>query len=109
MLFGELLEAGYDVQPSPGLAQALAVLLQDTVVPRLIVLDVQGDEHATPQSVERLLSLTPGIPLILIVGTIDKAHWAPLESRVAAVLHRPITIGKIVEAVKRVLGAGKPG
>ena len=108
LLFGELLEAGYDVHPSPGFALALGALLQNAIAPRLIVLDVQGDEHATPKSVERLLTLKPGIPLILVVGTIDKALWEPLESRVAAVLHRPVTIGRIVEAVKQAIALAKP-
>jgi DNA-binding NtrC family response regulator len=109
LLFGELIEAGYDVSPSPGFAPALGVLLQNAVVPRLIVLDVQGDEHATPKSVEHLLTLKPGIPLILIAGTVNKALWDALESRAAAVLHRPITIGRIVETVRRVLAAAGPG
>jgi DNA-binding NtrC family response regulator len=109
LLFGELLEAGYDVSPSPGFAPALGVLLQNAIVPSLIVLDVQGDEHATPKSVEHLLTLKPRIPLILIVGTIDKALWDPLESRVVAVLHRPITIGGIVETVKKALPDAEQG
>ena len=59
LLFGELLEAGYDVLPVAGFAPALGLLLQHAVIPRLILLDVQGDEHATPQSVEHLLAQIP--------------------------------------------------
>ncbi len=103
LLFGELLEAGYDVLPVAGFASALGLLLQHAVIPRLIVLDVQGDEHATPQSVEHLLGLIPGTRLLLLVGAIDAALWKPLEGRVAAVLHRPITIGGVVEAVQQIL------
>jgi DNA-binding NtrC family response regulator len=109
LLFGELLEAGYDVSPSPGFAPALGVLLQNAIVPSLIVLDVQGDEHATPKSVEHLLTLKPGIPLILIVGKVNKALWDSLESRVVATLHRPLTIGGIVEAIRKALADAKPG
>ena len=108
LLFGELLEAGYDVLPLPGLAPALGTFLQHAVAPRLILLDVQGDEHATPKSVEHLAALSPGVPLILIVGSIDKALWDPLDRGVAALLHRPITIGQIVETVKQTLAAASP-
>jgi DNA-binding NtrC family response regulator len=103
LLFGELLEAGYDVLPVAGFASALGLLLQHAVVPRLILLDVQGDEHATPESVEHLLGLIPRARLLLLVGAIDAALWKPLEGRVAAVLHRPITIGRAVEAVQQIL------
>jgi DNA-binding NtrC family response regulator len=108
LLFGELLEAGYDVVPVPGFAPALGTLLQHAVAPRLILVDVQGDEHATPKSVEHLTELSPGIPFILIVGSIDKTLWDPLEQRVAALLYRPITIGQVVETVKQKLPAANP-
>ena len=103
LLFGELLEAGYDVLPVAGFALALGLLLQRSVIPRLILVDVQGDEHATPQSVEHLLELIPRARLLLLVGSIDAALWKPLEGRIAAVLHRPITIGRVVEAVQQIL------
>jgi DNA-binding NtrC family response regulator len=103
LLFGELLEAGYDVLPVAGFASALGLLLQHAVIPRLIVLDVQGDAHVTPQSVEHLLGLILGTRLLLLVGAIDAALWKPLEGRVAAVLHRPITIGGVVETIQQIL------
>jgi DNA-binding NtrC family response regulator len=103
LLFGELLEAGYDVLPVAGFVSALGLLLQHAVSPRLILLDVQGDEHATPESAEHLLGLIPEVRLLLLVGVIDAALWQPLEGRVAAVLHRPITIGRVVEAVQEIL------
>jgi response regulator RpfG family c-di-GMP phosphodiesterase len=103
LLYGELLEAGYDVLPASGFAVALGLLLEHSVVPRLILLDVQGDEHATPHSVEHLAAQIPDARLLVLVGAIDRALWEPLEGRVAALLHRPITIGRIVEKVKEFL------
>jgi hypothetical protein len=103
LLFGELLEAGYDVLPVPGLAPALGLLLRHVVIPRLILLDVQGDEHATPQSVEHLLARLPGARSLLLVGAINAALWEPLQGRVTALLRRPITIGRVVETVKQIL------
>jgi CheY-like chemotaxis protein len=105
LLFGELLEAGYDVLPVPGFAPALGLLLQHAVIPRLILLDVQGDEHATPQSVDYLLAQIPEARLFLVVGAIDAALWDPLQGRVTALLRRPITIGRVVQTVKQILSA----
>ncbi|HUE17002.1 MAG TPA: hypothetical protein VMR25_22685 [Planctomycetaceae bacterium] len=103
LLFAELLEACYEMMPVPGMGLALGALLQGSVEPRLILLDVQGDEQATPQSVEHLLTLISGVPLILVVGSIDRSSWESVQPRVAALLARPITIGGIIETVKQTL------
>ena len=105
LLYGELLEAGYEVLPVPGMAPALGRLLQHSVGPRLVLLDVHEDPDGTPQSVRYLLTLIPGIPLVLVIGSINRNLWEPVEHQVAAVLVRPITIGKILEAVQRILPA----
>jgi DNA-binding NtrC family response regulator len=105
LLNGELLEAGYDVLPVPGMALALGRLLKHAVEPRLVLLDVREDPEATPQSVRYLLTLIPGIPLILVVGSINRDLWEPIADQVAAMLVRPVTIGKIIEAVQRILPA----
>jgi CheY-like chemotaxis protein len=107
LLFGELLEAGYDVLPLPGYAPTLARLLKHSVAPRLILLDVQGDEHVTPQSVEHLATLVPDVPVVVIAGSIDRALWELLAASLAAILYRPITIGRIVERVQEILPTAK--
>ncbi len=101
LLCGELLEAGYDVKPVAGLAVALGALLQKSVEPRLILIDVRDDPEAAASTVEHLLTLVPAVPLILVVDSIDRSAWEALRSRVAAWLARPITIGKILEIVKQ--------
>ncbi len=103
LLYGELLEAGYDVMPVPGLALALGRVLQHSAEFQLILLDVQGDADATPLSVQHLATLVPGVPLIVVVGSIDRSLWEPVRSSVAALLARPITIGSVVKAVKQTL------
>jgi len=108
LLYGELLEAGYDVKPVPGLAVALGFLLQKSVEPRLIVLDVHDDADATPKSAEYLLTLSSGVPAIAIVGSVDRAAWEALQTRLAALLPRPIAIGKIIEIVKQILPVENP-
>jgi DNA-binding NtrC family response regulator len=81
----------------------LGSLLQKSVEPRLILIDVRDDPEATPNSVQHVLELVPDVPLILLVGSIDRSAWETLRSRVAVWLARPITIGEIVEIVKQTL------
>ena len=104
LLYGELLEAGYDVLPVPGIAVALGRLLQHSVEPRLVLLDAHEGPEGTPQAVRYLLTLVPGMPLVLVIGSINRAQWEPIADQVA-LLVRPITIGKIIEAVQRILPA----
>jgi DNA-binding NtrC family response regulator len=103
LVYGELLEAGYHVKPVPGLALALGDLLQKSVEPRLILIDVRDDAEATPQAVQHLLSLVPGVPAMAVVGVFDRSAWEAIQPRFAALLARPVTIGKIVEVVKQTL------
>jgi DNA-binding NtrC family response regulator len=103
LLYGELLEAGYDVKPVTGLAVAVGFLLQKSIEPRLILIDVRDDPEATPNSVQHVLELVPDVPVILLVGSIDRSAWETLRSRVAAWLARPIKIGRIVQIVKQTL------
>ena|SRR5579872_6877239 len=103
LLFGELLEAGYDVTPIPEFERALGDVLQHLVEPRLILIDVGDDEKLTPHAVDYLLKAAPAVPVIVLVGTINRAEWETMTPRLAALLRRPITIGAIVETVKGVL------
>jgi len=103
LLYGELLEAGYDVKPVPGLAVALGFLLQKSVEPRLIVLDIHDDSDATPKSVQHLFTLSPDVPAIVIVGLMDHPAWEALQTPKATLLTRPISIGKVVDVVKQFL------
>ena len=99
----ELQDRGYDVMALPGLRYAVKALVDERVVPLLIVLDVHDDEDATPRRVEQLLDLAPDAPLILIVGVYDRATWEPLRVRAAAWLQRPVSVGEVAEAVERVM------
>lgn len=103
LLFAELKEAGYDVSPLPDLSYAIRAVLLRLLWPRLILLDVCGDRHATPAEVERLLKLAPGVPVVLIAGTLLRESWEPLRPRLAALLHRPISIGDVVGVVRRAI------
>ena len=103
LFFAELLEGGYEVTPVPGVMYAVRSLLLKVVAPSLILVDVHGDPHAALKEVEHLLALAPGVPLVLVVGAMEIASWEPLRSRVAALLRRPISVGEVVEVVRRML------
>ena len=103
LFFAELLEAGYEVTPVPGVMYAVRAMLLKVIAPSLILVNAHGDPHATPKDVENLLALAPGVPLILVVGAMEIASWEPLRSRVTALLRRPIAVGEIIDAVRRTL------
>lgn len=103
LTLAELQEAGYEVMAVPGLRYGLRALRRGLVVPPLIVLDVHDDAEATPERAAQLLALAPGVPLILIVGAFERAQWEPLRPQVAAWLTRPVTVGEVVAAVRRLL------
>jgi hypothetical protein len=42
------------------------------------------------------------VPLILVADSIGNELWEPLRPRVAALLRRPIHVGEIVDAVRRI-------
>ena len=108
LLFAELLEAGYDVLPLPSLSQAIRLLSRRVLVPPLILVDM-GAEGGEPNLIERLLAVARGVPLVLVAGAMNKPGCEPFRSKVAAVLHRPVSIGEIVAAVRRILPPHRPG
>jgi hypothetical protein len=101
LLYAQLLEAGCQVLPLPGLVYAVRAILMRLVTPSLILLDTHDDGRATPANVEKLLSLMPKTPLILIVGALDNSRWEPLRRRVTQLLRRPVSVGEVVAAVQR--------
>jgi hypothetical protein len=52
--------------------------------------------------VDDLLALLRDVPLILVADSIGNELWEPLRPRVAALLRRPIHVGEIVDAVRRI-------
>jgi DNA-binding NtrC family response regulator len=103
LILAELQEAGYEVMAVPGLRYGLKAVLQGLVDPPAVVLDVHDDAFSTPERVRELMSLLPGVPLILIVGVYDVGAYEPLREGAAAFLVRPVTVGEITAAVRRVL------
>jgi DNA-binding NtrC family response regulator len=103
LLLAELQEAGYSVTAAPALRHAYRALMGQKVRPRLILLGTAGDEDAMPSFVEQLAELAPGIPTVLLIEAHHLQEWQPLEDRVAALLRRPVSVGEVVEVVRRLL------
>ena len=106
LLLAELQEAGFPVRAAPGLQWAIAWLLRGEVgKPALLVVDVHQDPLALPDQVATLHRLSGGAPLVLIVGVYQRRAFEPLRASCAAFLVRPITIGQVVEVVRRLWSA----
>jgi len=104
LLLAELQEAGYNVVALPSLEVALAALATGRVNPALVLLDTQGNPRADLRGVGQLLNfLEEDVPLVLIVGAYDAYALAPLRSRVAAWLPRPLRIEDILTTVRGLL------
>ncbi len=67
----------------------------------MILLDTTGDEDATPPTVEQFGDLAVGIPLILLTGVNEVEDWQPIRERAAYNLRKPVSVGDVVEAVRR--------
>jgi DNA-binding NtrC family response regulator len=104
LLFAQLKEAGYSVLSVAGVRYAMRALAMHLVAPRLILVDVDDDPQATPETIHGLRALAAGARLMLVVGAMAAESWKPLQTEGVALVRRPITVGKVLEAVKRVLG-----
>jgi len=103
LVYAELLERGYSVLPVPGIRYALRAVHFGLVAPRLVLLDVYGDDDATLNHLDQMLSLVSDIPVIVVVGATDADRWESLRPRVVRLLRRPISVGQIVDVVGPVL------
>jgi DNA-binding NtrC family response regulator len=101
LTLAELEEAGYVVMAVPGLRYALKAIVTGLVDPPLVLLDVAGDDEATPERAGELLELLPAVPLIVVCGAYERAGWEPLRPRLAALLQRPVFVGDVIAAVRR--------
>jgi DNA-binding NtrC family response regulator len=100
LLLAELQEKGWDVRVVPGLRRALRALLAGRVRPRVVLLDVHDDRDATPDYVEQIPGLLPGVPVLVVVGAYEGATWPSPGNAGLQILRRPLTVGEVVEAVR---------
>lgn len=108
LTLAELKEHGYEVLALPGFTWGMKAILRNLVEPPLVIVDTKDDPDVTPDRVRQLKRLLPGVPLVLVVGTFDRARFEPLRDEVDAFLVRPLTVGQVVQAVMRHLQPPKP-
>lgn len=102
LVLAELQEAGYKVDAQAGLRQALNHVARHPEHPPFVLLDLHGDAFATPETVDALLHLVPRAKLLLIVGVYAEPVWDRFASGGNILLRRPVSVGEIVEQVKRI-------
>jgi DNA-binding NarL/FixJ family response regulator len=111
---------GRDVVSAPGVEEALALVRITGNDPALTVVDagqwMPPEDRAasdpmwmSPEDVERLMTALPDTPLVLSVSALRRTAFDPLRTRCAAYLVRPVSIGRIAQAVAQVLGASTSG
>ena len=103
LILAELQELGYEVMAVPGVKYAINAALKGLIDPPLLIIDVYGDESATPDQVRGLLTLFRHRPAILLVPLFAQARWEPLRGEVARFFRRPIRIGDVIQAAQACL------
>jgi DNA-binding NtrC family response regulator len=104
LLLAELREAGYEVLPTPDVGYAIRVILAKLVRPSLVLWDKHGQPSTTPEQEQHLSNLTPNVPWMVVESAIPPSGPEPPSRPATTVLRRPIRIGEVVEAVRRVVG-----
>ena len=100
LLRAELIERGYDATGFVTLEEAVKrLMLPPARRPALLVLD-RRDQVVDERTSARLSAA--GVP-ILVVADIAHSGVAPLAP-VVEILHRPVTMGSIADAVDRLIG-----
>lgn len=101
-LRAELIERDFEAVGFSEFAHALAALYDShSVKPRIIVLELVG----LPVKKDELDVLTrTGIPVILLGGATELNGPLIRESKWAAVLQRPFTIGKVADLAEELIG-----
>lgn len=96
---GEMVER--DVLSAPGVNEALGLVKLGGVDPALIVVD--GGQQIGVEDVERLVEARQGTPVVLVLSRLRRQAFQALRGRVATILVRPVSIGRIARAVSQVL------
>lgn len=99
LILAELQERGLEVTALPGLRLGLKALIRGRLAPRALLIDVWDDDFASPQTVGDALALLPQAPVVLVVGTWDRARYEDLAGGQVTLLVRPVSVGEIVSAM----------
>jgi DNA-binding NtrC family response regulator len=111
-LRAELIERGYDAVGFTEIKRALMALRnRRRILPDVIVLELRGQE-VTRRGLETLMAKAP----VIVIGGAQELN-DPLTQgfTFAAILKRPVTLGRIVDVIDKIIGSattspvGAPG
>jgi len=91
----------HNITSAPGVNEALALIKTAGIHPVLLVVD--AGQQMAHEDVERLMAALPDTPLVLSVSALRRATFDPLRERCAAYLVRPVSIGRIAQAVAQAM------
>ena len=92
---------GREVVPAPAVNKALALIRMAGIDPALVIVD--AGQQVTREEVERLRDAVPDAPLVLSVSALRRTEFDVLQSRCAAYMVRPVSVGQIAQAVAHIL------
>jgi DNA-binding NtrC family response regulator len=90
-----------DVVSASDVSEALGLIKLGGIDPVLLVVD--AGEEIGREDVERVMEAEEGVPLVVIVSRLRGESFDSLRDRCAAYLLRPITVGGVARAVRKVL------
>ncbi|MCX7683396.1 MAG: hypothetical protein N2508_15755, partial [Anaerolineae bacterium] len=94
----------YDTISAPGVGEALTLLHLARMRPVLVVVDTgQAPGELGPADIEHLLYQLPETPAVLITSALQRSALAPLSTHRTVFLTRPVSIGAVAEAARRLL------
>ncbi len=105
-LGAELMERGYEVTGFPEVGSALHELKKESPRgPEAIVLELK-DQKITRDALDSLASA--GVPTIGIAGLVERNNPLIQQFNWTKLLHRPVSIGKIADAVEECIASVSP-
>jgi DNA-binding NtrC family response regulator len=96
---GEMVER--NVISAPAVNEALGLIKLDGIDPALIVVDT--GQQISVEDVKRLMEAKRGTPVVLVVSRLRREAFQELRGSAAAILARPVSIGRIAQTVNQVL------
>lgn len=102
LLFAQLREEGFQVSAVETLQEVLPSLARLELRPEVVVLDTR-EQRWTERELRELRLVLPGVPLVVVSGARDAAALSLLREVADELLVRPVSVGQVAEAVRRVL------
>ena len=101
--------AGMDVAVAADGREALRLVAEDRVRPRVVVTDIEMPAMSGVELAARLLAIRPSIRIVMMTGDAARADAARRHPAIVDdVLLKPMRVDTIVETVRRVVAGDRP-